>query len=189
VERKEFRQDLFFRLNVVPIHVPPLREHKEDVAFLAHQFMPRFARKHGARVHGISDSALAALDAHPWPGNVRELQNVIERAVILCGDSGLLELEHLGFSRFGSGDLSAPASTPPAAAAASASSAPAAPAAEPGTLAEMEKRHILAALERTKQNRTHAARLLGISIRTLRNKLNEYGVKGKESESAAGGEA
>jgi len=186
VERKEFRQDLFFRLNVVPIHVPPLREHKEDVAFLAHQFMPRFARKHGARVHGISDSALAALDAHPWPGNVRELQNVIERAVILCGDSGLLELEHLGFSRFGSGDLSAPASTPPAAA--SASSAPAAPAAEPGTLAEMEKRHILAALERTKQNRTHAARLLGISIRTLRNKLNEYGVKGKESESGAGGE-
>src|SRR5581483_12320509 len=98
VERKEFRQDLFFRLNVVPIHVPPLRERKEDVPFLSKQFMQRFARKHGVRVKGISNDCLAALSAHHWPGNVRELQNVIERAVILCGDSGLLEPEHLGFS-------------------------------------------------------------------------------------------
>ena len=98
VERKEFRQDLYFRLNVVPIHVPPLREHKEDVPFLAAQFMPRLARKHGVRVRGFSDDCLAFLQAHRWPGNVRELQNVIERGVILCGDSGLLEPEHLGFS-------------------------------------------------------------------------------------------
>jgi DNA-binding NtrC family response regulator len=184
VERKEFRQDLFFRLNVVPIHVSPLREHKEDVAFLAHEFMPRFARKHGARVHGIADATLAALEAHHWPGNVRELQNVIERAVILCGDAGLLEPEHLGFSGSGGG-------APPAPAAAPVSSAPAAPPEEGGgmvSLAEVEKRHILAALEKTRQNRTHAARILGISIRTLRNKLNEYGVKGKDSE-AGGAEA
>jgi DNA-binding NtrC family response regulator len=181
VERKEFRQDLFFRLNVVPIHVSPLREHKEDIAFLAHQFMPRFARKHGVRVHGISDATLAALQAHHWPGNVRELQNVIERAVILCGDAGLLEPEHLGFSGSGGGAAPAPAGAPVA-------TAPAAPTAEGGgmsSLAEVEKRHILAALEQTRQNRTHAAKILGISIRTLRNKLNEYGVKGKESE--AGG--
>src|SRR6201996_778714 len=97
VERKEFRQDLFFRLNVVPIHVPPLREHMEDVPYLAQQFMPRFARKHGVRVRGISDACLGALTAHRWPGNVRELQNVVERAVILSGE-GMLEAEHLGFS-------------------------------------------------------------------------------------------
>src|SRR5271156_2878036 len=100
VERKEFRQDLYFRLNVVPIHVPPLRDHVEDVSFLAQQFMPRFARKHGVRVRGISDRCLAVLQAHNWPGNVRELQNVVERAVILCGDGGMLETEHLGFSTF-----------------------------------------------------------------------------------------
>jgi len=160
-----------------------LREHKEDVAFLAHEFMPRFARKHGARVHGIADSTLAALEAHHWPGNVRELQNVIERAVILCGDAGLLEPEHLGFSGSGGG-------APPAPAAAPVSSAPAAPPEEGGgmvSLAEVEKRHILAALEKTRQNRTHAARILGISIRTLRNKLNEYGVKGKDSEDGTNG--
>jgi DNA-binding NtrC family response regulator len=180
VERKEFRQDLFFRLNVVPIHVPPLREHKEDVAFLAHQFMPRFARKHGARVHGMADTTLAALEAHHWPGNVRELQNVIERAVILCGDAGVLEPEHLGFS--GAGGGAPPVSMTPAV-----SAIPASLPAEGGgmiSLAEVEKRHILAALEQTRQNRTHAAKVLGISIRTLRNKLNEYGVNGKDSDPA-----
>src|SRR5208337_1412505 len=96
VERKEFRQDLYFRLNVVPIHVPPLRDHMEDVPFLAQQFMPRFARKHGVRVRSISDRCLAVLQSHPWPGNIRELQNVIERDVILSGDSDLLEPHHHG---------------------------------------------------------------------------------------------
>jgi DNA-binding NtrC family response regulator len=179
VERKEFRQDLYFRLNVVPIHVPPLREHKEDVPFLARQFMPRFARKHGVRVRGFSDSCLAALQAHRWPGNVRELQNVIERAVILCGDVGVLEPEHLGFS------------APPAALMpplhVSDSAAPAAAPSPPAesanlSLAEWEKRHILAIMEKN-PSRTQAARLLGISIRTLRNKLNEYGVNNKDDES------
>src|SRR3989442_10443759 len=76
VARKEFRQDLFFRLNVVPIFVGPLRERKEDIALLADQFRQRFARKHGIEVHGISSSCSAALQKHDWPGNVRELQNV-----------------------------------------------------------------------------------------------------------------
>ena len=181
VERKEFRQDLYFRLNVVPIHVPPLRDHMEDVPFLAQQFMPRFARKHGVRVRGISDGCLAVLQAHHWPGNVRELQNVIERAVILCGDTGLLEPEHLGFS-----PLSTTASNSPAPDSALAASPAAPPAAAPAplaqdllSLAEVEKRHIFAAMDKTNGNRTHAARLLGISVRTLRNKLNEYGVPAK----------
>jgi transcriptional regulator with PAS, ATPase and Fis domain len=186
VERKEFRQDLFFRLNVVPIHVAPLRAHKEDVSFLAHQFMPRFDRKHGVRVHGISDDCLGALTAHHWPGNVRELQNVIERAVILCGDSGLLEPEHLGFSIAASPAPSVPFAPTAPSNSSLERTAPAEP--EPVSLAEVEKRHILAALEKTKQNRTHAAKLLDISIRTLRNKLNEYGVKSREPESAAAAE-
>jgi len=161
VERKEFRQDLFFRLNVVPIVVSPLRDRKEDVPLLADQFRQRFARKHGVEIHRISNECLTAFESHAWPGNVRELQNVIERAVILCSDGGVLELAHLGLA-------------PKAAKVAS-----------PGensvsefcSLSEIEKRHILAALERSKGNRTHAAKLLGISIRTLRNKLNEYNFK------------
>ena len=117
--------------------------------------------------------------AHHWPGNVRELQNVIERAVILCGDGGMLEPEHLGFSATGSPPAPAsvgtgvPASTPVSTSSGSG---------EVVSLAEVEKQHILVALEKSKQNRTHAAKVLGISIRTLRNKLNEYGVKGKDTD-------
>ncbi len=191
VERKEFRQDLFFRLNVVPIPVPPLRERMEDVPHLAQQFMQRFARKHGVRVRGISENCAAVLAAHRWPGNVRELQNVIERAVILCGDSGLIEPEHLGFSP-------RPAAAPPVTVATARQAPPlpvsgtdSPPAAEENVfpLAEMEKRHILATLQRTGQNRTHAAKMLGISVRTLRNKLSDYGVSLKEDSSSAAEEA
>src|SRR5437867_3507772 len=98
VERKEFRQDLYFRLNVVPIFIAPLREHKEDIPLLADQFRQRFARKHGMEVMGISHACMKALEHHSWPGNVRELQNVIERAVILCSEGGALETEHLGLA-------------------------------------------------------------------------------------------
>ncbi len=181
VERKEFRQDLFFRLNVVPILVPPLRDRKEDIPFLAQQFMQRFARKHGVRVRGLADSCLAALAAHHWPGNVRELQHVIERAVILCGDSGLLETEHLGFSpQPGAAATSAPSAAPSATSTSASAGTPSAPDPASVSLAEIEKRHILATLEKTDQNRTHDAKLLGISIRTLRNKLAEYGVTAKD---------
>ena len=187
VERKEFRQDLFFRLNVVPIQVPSLRDHMDDVPYLAQQFMPRFARKHGVRVRGISDRCLASLQAHPWPGNVRELQNVIERAVILCGDTGLIEPEHLGFSPLSAGAPSLTSSEPSQIAIPSVPPTTAtAPAAAPDllSLAELEKRHIFTAMEKTHGNRTHAAKLLDISVRTLRNKLNEYGVPAKYSEAA-----
>src|ERR1043166_4125638 len=98
VERKEFRQDLYLRLMVVPIGVSPLRDHKEDVALLADQFRQRFARKHGLEVLGLSLPCVKALENHSWPGNVRELQNVIERAVILCSEGGALEPSHLGLT-------------------------------------------------------------------------------------------
>ncbi len=176
VRRKEFRQDLFFRLNVFPIHVPPLRQRKDDLTFLAQQFTQRFSRKHGVKVHGLSADCINSLESHDWPGNVRELQNVIERAVILCGDSGLLEADHLGFTQ------ARTPSTVETPIAQVNSSVPLAPAQEFISLAELERRHILAALELTKGNRTHAAKHLGISIRTLRNKLHEYGESQKGPE-------
>jgi len=178
VERKEFRQDLFFRLNVVPVFVPPLRDRMEDVAYLAERFMHRFARKHGVRVTGISPECLSVLQAHHWPGNVRELQNVVERAVILCSDGGDLEAAHLGFSPSFTRSVPVVVGNP--------NQAPAnVPAEEEGALlsiAEVERRQILFALERCHGNRTHSAKHLGISIRTLRNKLREYGVALKEDE-------
>jgi DNA-binding NtrC family response regulator len=159
VEKKEFRQDLYFRLNVVPIHVPSLSEHIEDLPHLAEEFMRRFSRKHGVHVKGFTDDALRTLNHHNWPGNVRELQNVVERAVILCGDNGMLEPAHLGLVV-----ADVPAVSSPAAGAGGRLS----------TLNEAEKRHIISAVEQCHGNRTHAAKQLGISIRTLRNKLKEY---------------
>ena len=184
VARKEFRQDLYFRLNVVPIHVPALREHKEDVPFLARQFMPRFARKHGVRAHGFSDACMAALQAHSWPGNVRELQNVIERAVILSGDGGQIETEHLGFApqTVASPSHAVHFNNTPTVVSAASAAPPTTVETSDLSLADLEKRHILAIMEKN-SSRTAAAKLLGISIRTLRNKLHEYGVKNKDGDS------
>jgi DNA-binding NtrC family response regulator len=170
VDKKEFRQDLFFRLNVVPIQVPPLRQRREDVPFLAEEFMRRFGRKHGVHVRGFSEQALRALSAHDWPGNVRELQNVVERAVILANENGVIEPEHLGIGKSPSAIPSADFLAQPSAAATSSAGSDSSLV----TLSEIEKRHILATLEHCKGNRTQAARLLGVSIRTLRNKLHEY---------------
>lgn len=169
VEKKEFRQDLFFRLNVVPVHVPALRDRIEDVPFLGEEFMRRFGRKHGVHVKGFTEEAVNLLKSHHWPGNVRELQNVVERAVILCSDNGMLEPSHLGLA------ISNPKAGQPTPT----------PAMEDGlfpTLAELEKQHIFAALENCKGNRTHAAKLLDVSIRTLRNKLHEYNGTSPKSE-------
>lgn len=181
VERKEFRQDLFFRLNVVPMHVPPLRDRMEDVLYLGEQFMHRFARKHGVRVQGLSDAAAATLRHHSWPGNVRELQNVIERAVILCTDGGLIEPDDLGL---GSGSpVAGAASVHEGQGVSMGAATPAQGVRSDGTfptLAEVERQHILSALDHCKGNRTHAARDLDISIRTLRNKLNEYQGRGRD---------
>jgi len=181
VEKKEFRQDLYFRLNVVPIPVPSLRQHKEDVPLLADQFRQRFSRKHGVEVHGISNQCMQTLMDHSWPGNVRELQNVIERAVILCNEGGILEPHHLGLVS----KISLPTASPSAAPASSSGGGFLSQVDEAGnfcSLSEIEKRHILAALEESKGNRTHAAKILGISIRTLRNKLNEYNYKGGSAQ-------
>ena len=165
VERNEFRQDLFFRLNVVPVLVPPLRERKMDIPYLAEKFMLRFARKHGVRVGGISARCQSALQSHSWPGNVRELQNVIERAVILCTDGDNLQEAQLGIIPVPSSRSARPSPSTIVSTEDDMSS-----------LAEIEKKHIFMAMEYCKGNRTHAAEKLGISIRTLRNKLKEYSI-------------
>jgi DNA-binding NtrC family response regulator len=178
VERKQFRQDLYFRLNVVPIHVPALRDRRQDITYLAEQFMLRFARKHGMNISGIAPECLAALQAHHWPGNVRELQNVIERAVILCADGEEIQTTHLGFSTL---STPGPASGGTTGSPASAGIAPAATSPDQDLLplSELERRQIMLAVEVCKGNRTQAAKKLGISIRTLRNKLHEYGLGSK----------
>src|SRR5678816_1551912 len=158
-----FREDLYFRLNVIPIVLPPLRDRPGDIPLLAEQFRQRFARKHGMEVVGISANCMAALKRHSWPGNVRELQNVIERAVILCSEGGVLETAHLGLTERPHPAAGMPSSTGDGG--------------EFLTMGEMEKRHVLAALERSKGNRTQAAKMLDISIRTLRNKLHEYNMQ------------
>ena len=170
VEKQEFRQDLYFRLNVVPIHVPSLRDRADDIKLLADAFTQRFTRKHGVRVKGLSEASYQALDTHAWPGNVRELQNVIERAVILCGEDGMINSEQLG--------LHGPIIAGPAATAVHAPPATTLPTpsnnGEAMTLADIEKQHILAILREHEFNRTQTAKVLDINIRTLRNKLNEY---------------
>ena len=172
VQRKEFREDLFFRLNVVPIYVPPLRERRQDILFLAESFLSWYARKHGCAARRFSDNCEATLLSHHWPGNVRELQNVIERAVIMTGDSPVIEASHFCLA----GLPLEPTLPAPAAPAAPAS--PVVSSADTATefppLHELEKRHIFAALERCHNNRTQAAKVLDISVRTLRNKLHEY---------------
>lgn len=182
VEKGEFRQDLYYRLNVFPIPVPALRERGDDLLILAEHFLKRCARKHGIKVNGFADSARAMLAGYRWPGNVREMQNTIERAVILTESGRPITSAALGLP----GDFSAflPPATPEPeifTAPTPATLSTRAVTDESGgvlTIAVLEKQAIQAALLQTGSNRTQAAALLGISIRTLRNKLQEYRTAG-----------
>ena len=171
VEKGEFREDLYYRLNVFPIRVPALRERQADIPVLAEHFLKRFARLHGRGIPGFTAAAAAALLQHAWPGNVRELQNTIERAVILTESGAPITDTTLNLPP------ASAQSRPPSLQPITKTATP--PRAEPGTvlaLHEIEKQHILRALEATGGNRAKAADALQISIRTLRNKLNEYRV-------------
>jgi DNA-binding NtrC family response regulator len=156
VKEGQFREDLYYRLNVVTIQIPPLRERASDIAPLASFFLARYAEENGKRVEGMSDEVLAALNAHAWPGNVRELENVLERAVVLC-DSPRLELRHL------------PANLAPRAA--TADEPPRIPGA---TIQELERYAILKTLEACRGSTSRAAAVLGISPRKIQYKLREY---------------
>jgi len=174
VQKGEFREDLYYRLNVFPIQVPPLRERTGDVELLANHFLERFSKEHGIKSAGFSESGIAGLLGHNWPGNVRELQNVVERAAILAEEGVPISAELMGLTP------PAPVAPPPSMPSIQDSSAPASNA-EVVPLHELEKRAIFEALERTNGNRTQAAELLQISIRTLRNKLAEYRGEGEEA--------
>ena len=177
VREGRFREDLFFRLSVVPLRLPPLRERLEDVPLLAQHFVQRIARELGKEVTGLTPGAVELLQSRHWPGNVRELAHAIERAVILTPgpviDSSLFSLDdHPVLSGFDlpiqSGDRASFAQAPARDGGSDELSV------ELGTLdlAEAERVLIERALEQTGDNRTQAAELLGISVRTLRNKLN-----------------
>ena len=162
------REDLYYRLNVFHVHLPPLRERKEDIDALAAALLNDLNRKHECRVTEVSPEAAEALHRHDWPGNVRELRNVLERAVILAGE-GPIGMKHLpAFLR------GAPGQPPPA---------EHAPVEDREsvvfrvgtTVEEAEKGLILRTLEHTRNNKTRAAEILGISLKTLHNKLKEYG--------------
>lgn len=187
VEAKEFRQDLYYRLNVIPLRLPALRERGDDVFLLTDYFVSRFARVYSLGTITISEEARQWLRAHQWPGNVRELQNLMERAALLCAGA---PIEPRHFLLDESGDwqktvAAAASETATFATAEKAETAQVQPQAQaksplPGQaqeilpLHEVERHLIFKSLDHTVGNRTQAAMLLGISVRTLRNKLNEY---------------
>jgi DNA-binding NtrC family response regulator len=168
VARGTFREDLYFRLNVVSLRLPPLRERPGDIAALANHYAHHYAQLNGLPQRPLSAEALRRLSSHPWRGNVRELENAIHRAVLLStGDA--IEADAI--------ELSSPSSSTP-----SSPTLHGSPGGIPGLVGQrmedVERDLILQTLSHTLGNRTHAASILGISIRALRNKLRDYAAAG-----------
>lgn len=161
VKEGRFREDLFYRLNVVAMSIPPLRERKEDIPALIDHFLKRYAEENGKPIEGISSEARDLLLKYDYPGNVRELENIVERAVVICRDA-VISIEDLPFPEdmFGAGI----------------------PSDEEGMLRgaveDLERKLIVEAMDKTGEHQTKAAELLGISERMLRYKLKKYGLKG-----------
>ncbi|WP_317889912.1 sigma-54-dependent transcriptional regulator [Terriglobus tenax] len=180
----ELRGDLYYRLNVFNIHMPPLREHMSDVPLIAQGMVEDMNARHHCSVSGLTDAVLDKLMHYPWPGNVRELRNTIERAVILAGN-GPLELKHLpanfgelGFIPPNHTAFQRPTSQGAAPYRESVSSNEIVELEVGTTVDEAERQLILKTLESTNNNKTRAAEILGISSKTLQNKLKEYASAG-----------
>jgi two-component system response regulator FlrC len=177
VEDRAFRDDLYYRLNVIPLKIPPLRERRGDIECLGRHFLEKYANLNGRPLPVLDDSTLKRLNAYDWPGNVRELENVIERAVLVCQGDAVLP-EHLYLEDVGSDD-------PPGEKMSRfreeiADGIPEIDFSRDMTIWEMEKELIFNTLDKVKGNKTTAAEILGISGRTMRNKLQEYSLKGSE---------
>jgi DNA-binding NtrC family response regulator len=172
VAQGHLRADLYYRLNVFNIHMPPLRDHMEDLPAMAEAMTDEMNQKHGHKVCGISASLLARLMAHNWPGNARELRNTIERAVILCPDGAPLDAGHLPAGFGPEQNQSSPLLDGNVVAVRVGT-----------TVDEVERLLILRTLEATGQNKTRAAEILGVSLKTLHNKLKEYGRHREETAS------
>ena len=168
VARGELRNDLYYRLNVFNIQMPTLREHREDVPELVQHLLREMDAKHGRKVATVSEAVLHQFQNYSWPGNVRELRNTLERAVIVC-EGAVIETKHLP-PGFGQITLRTTAEDPDAVRLGVGT-----------TVEEAEKRLILKTLEATNNNKTRAAEILGISLKTLHNKLKEYGSAAAEA--------
>jgi two-component system, NtrC family, response regulator PilR len=165
VEAGRFRQDLYYRINVIALRMPALRERPQDIPDLAQRMLERIARRQGAQgVKTLSPAAVEALKRHPFPGNVRELENVLERATALC-DGALIEVEDLYLPK-------GEAATAPNRGSGSGAGVPL-----ESYLGEIEKQAILEALDETRWNRTAAARKLGMTLRSLRYRLAKLGIE------------
>jgi len=154
-----FREDLFYRLNVIPITLPPLRERREDIPFLVQHFLDRFSKDLQRGLTGVSPEAMSELLCHPWPGNVRQLRNVLERGAVVA-QGNVIQLADLGLTQ------------PDAVRGPSLE--------DPLSLEEVEKRHVADVLSWAGGNVTHAARVLGIDRMTLYNKIKRYGLRRSE---------
>jgi len=164
LEEGSFREDLFYRLNVIEVHIPALRERPGDIPLLAHHFLRKYADANAKDMKGISDDLLALLLSHPWPGNVRELENAMERAVVLSDDATLTTAHFPTLRRAGAAD--APRPLPGMASLG---------VRIPGsTLAELEREAILRTLEAVGGSTSKAAAILDISARKIQYKLKEY---------------
>jgi len=152
IKEKKFRDDLFFRLNVVEFNIPPLRERKEDIEFLSNNFLKLYQQGINNNITGFSKNAIIKLQAYNWPGNIRELQNVIQRSIIFC-ENNIISEDDIELHKISNVSSSSD---------------------EIKTVAEMEKDLIFRTLKKTDENKSKAAEILGISSRTLRNKLKEY---------------
>lgn len=169
VRTGQFREDLFYRLNVIPLRVPPLRERPRDIEQLGRFFVEVSSHLNGKAPKSLSSEAVLKLRQWNWPGNVRELENVVERAVLMSAGVEI-QADEIAIQGFAPRELASQADFSPGM-----------------TISEAERRLIMKTLEHTGQNRTKAATLLGISIRTLRNKLHEYGVAPASREERADG--
>jgi DNA-binding NtrC family response regulator len=170
IREGKFREDLFYRLNVFPIPLPPLRDRKDDLPSLASALLSDLNLKHGTKVTDVAKEVLERFRGYNWPGNVRELRNVVERAVILAGEGTILPT-HLAQSFGGSATPSAPV------AATAAANGEELRIPVGSTIEQAERALIELTLEHTRHNKTRAAEVLGISQKTLFNKLKEYGAQ------------
>ena len=162
LEQGTFREDLYYRLNVVPLNIPPLRERKQDIPFLAEHFVQKLAADTGSKVEGITDAAMAKLVAYHWPGNVRELENVIERSLVMCAGTTL-----------DAADIKLEAAPAPRAHNQDSHFLPAGL-----TLDQYEQEILREALRRADGNKSQAARLLGLTRNALRYRLSQMGMEG-----------
>jgi len=169
IKNQRFREDLYFRLNFFQVHLPPLRDRREDIPILVQHFVEKFGGDSAKRVTGVHPEAMEVLKAHDWPGNIRELRNAVERAVILC-DGELITREHLPPDMAGKAPERHTFRLPYGL-----------------SLDAVEREYILGSLQRNGNNKARTAEILGVSEKTLYNKLNRYAAEARQQGAVTDG--